>query len=303
MSNFFNVHALWSPYRRGGSPDADDTPVELVLATEFTIEELTRFYNQARVDYIVPMPMNPARLNAYIHNYDVDLSRSVVAMSGGQVLGLSMLGVRPDHTWVTRLGVLPVKRRRGAGLRLMQDHIQRSRDLGADYMVLEVIKNNIPAHRLFVKLGFHETRELLILRRPPGPPKIELPPYHTTLLGEAAAVSLLRQRRSVPSWLDETPSLIKAGNLRALRVELSNGGRGWLVYQSTVFQLGRLVLQTEAGDPQEVGCALAHALHTHHPLQDTKTENIPLGDPHLPGLYDMHYIESFRRIEMRREFT
>lgn len=274
---------------------------ELVLrrASEFTLEELTNAYNQTRIDYIVPMPMNVRRLREYIHNYDVDMERSAVALSDGHILGISMLGVRPGRCWSTRLGVLPVKRRRGTGEALMRDNISMARNLGVDYVILEVIKDNEPAQKLFEKLGFRELRVLLILRRPPGLLQEDVGIYKVEHLGSDEAIALLHQRHSTPSWLDDTPSLINAGNLAALRVELVNGAQGWLVYQSTTFQLGRLVLQTETGDPREVARVLVHALHSKYPIKDTNTENLPLDDPHLQGLLDMGYLESFRRIEMR----
>jgi len=227
------------------------------------------------------------------------MERSAVAMSDGHILGISMLGVRPGRCWCTRLGVLPLKRRRGTGKLMMTDHIQKARELGAEFLILEVIKDNMPAYNLFTQLGFRDTRVLLILRRPPGALKEDVGDYNVTFLEPDEAVGLLEQRRSTPSWLDETSSMLNAGSLGALRVELANGGRGWLVYQSSIFQLGRLVLQTEAGDPREVARALVHALHKEYTIQDTNTENLPLDDPHLPGLLDMGYIESFRRIEMR----
>ncbi len=275
------------------------TGIELVPASKFSIEELTEFYNHSRIDYIVPMPMNATRLQEYISNYDVVLESSAVAMRDNDPLGLAMIGVRPHHTWVTRLGVFPKKRRCGAGRSLMEHLVNTSYSFNADYMVLEVIKNNDPAYFLFKKLGFEETREILVLRRPPGPPQHAVPPYSEQLLGSEDAIALLSQRRSIPSWLDETPSLINAGNLMGLRVESADGSCGWLVYQSTVFQLSRLVLQTEAGDPAQVARTLLHALHSHHPAQDTKTENLPWNDPHLPGMLDANYIVAFRRIEMR----
>ncbi|MBN2390413.1 MAG: GNAT family N-acetyltransferase [Anaerolineae bacterium] len=280
---------------------SEDGATALVLrrASEFTLEELTNAYNQTRIDYIVPMPMNVRRLREYIHNYDVDMERSAVALSDGHILGISMLGVRPGHCWSTRLGVLPVKRRRGTGESLMRDNVAMARKLGADYVILEVIKDNEPAHKLFEKLGFRELRVLLILRRPPGLPREDVGLYKVEHLGVDGAIELLQQRRSMPSWLDDLPSLMNAGSLAALRVELANGGQGWLVYQSTTFQLGRLVLQTETGDPREVARVLVHALHSKYPITDTKTENLPLDDPHLQGLLDMGYLESFRRIEMR----
>ncbi len=278
-------------------------PIELVPASQFTFEELVAAYNQTRVDYIVPMPMNAVRLREYVRNYDVDLELSAVARTSEQTLGLAMLGVRPGHTWITRLGVLPVKRRSGAGRRLMEHLIAQSYRLKASYIQLEVIKNNEPAHRLFRKLGFRENRELLVIRRPPGPPAINVSPYTFRALNYHQAADLLRQRQSVPSWLDEADSLINAGKLAALLVELENGDWGWLVYQKTIFQLARLVLQTGAGDPHQVGLALLHALHTQHPATDTKSENLPPDDPHWPAMQEMGYIESFCRIEMRLDLA
>jgi len=69
-----------------------DLPFQLAPASRFTIEQLTAAYNQTRVDYLVPMPMNAARLAEYIQHYDVDLERSAVALADEQMLGLGMLG-------------------------------------------------------------------------------------------------------------------------------------------------------------------------------------------------------------------
>lgn len=284
-------------------PCPDAPSVQLLSAVQFTYDELVGAYNQTRVDYIVPMPMNAARLQKYVDTYDVDLELSCVATEDGRILGLAMLGVRPGHTWVTRLGVLPVKRRRGTGQLLMECLIEQSRNLDVDYVTLDVIKHNDPALKLFLKLGFYDVRELLIIRRPPGPPTLDVGPYQVHPFDCRHAIKLLGQRRSVPSWLDEAESLVNAGNLAALRVDLPTGGWGWLVYQKTAFQLARLVLQTEVGDPHQVGLALTHALHTLHPALDTKSENLPLDCPHWPAMQEMGYIESFRRIEMRLDLA
>jgi hypothetical protein len=88
---------------------------KLIPASHFTIEELTAIYNQTRVDYMVPMPMNAARLAEYVDIYDVDLEHSLVAVREDELLGVAMLGVRQDRAWLTRLGVLPHTRRCGVG--------------------------------------------------------------------------------------------------------------------------------------------------------------------------------------------
>jgi ribosomal protein S18 acetylase RimI-like enzyme len=267
-------------------------------ASSFTLEELTEAYNQTRIDYIVPMPMNVSRLQEYIHNYDVDMDHSAVATYEGQILGIAMLGIRDDTTWITRLGVLPVKRRRGTGQILMEALIEESYRLQAHTIILEVIKGNVPAHRLFHKLGFRETRDLLVLRRPPTHHLPDVAPYSVDYLDPQSASTLLDERRSHPSWLDQAPSLRNAGNLEALRVELADGSYGWLVYQHNLFQLGRLVLQPEQGNHLDVARALMHALHSRYPRHDTKHENLPAHDPLWPVLKEFDYLVSFRRIEM-----
>jgi ribosomal protein S18 acetylase RimI-like enzyme len=272
--------------------------IALIPASAFTYEELTDAYNHTRVDYIVPMPMNAARLREYVETYDIDMDASTVAVDGSEILGLSMLGIRAGRAWITRLGVISRKRRRGTGWAMVTHLIEQAYLKKAERIVIEVIKNNEPAQNLFVKQGFQQTRELSVLRRPPGEPNLEVPPAEIKVLGYPESVQLLETRSSTPSWIDEEESLLNAGNLSALYATLADGSVGWLVYQNTVFQLGRLVIQTEAGDPHNVARVLLHHLHCTHSVQDTKTENLPADDPHWPAFKELGYLEMFRRIEM-----
>jgi hypothetical protein len=180
--------------------------------------------------------------------------------------------------------------------------IEQAQQKEADYLIIEVIEDNVPAHNLFKKNGFKYTRDLLVLRRPPGPPSVPAPPAKIKALGYKDAVELLSQRTSIPSWIDEKESLLNAGKLEAFCATLADGSEGWLVYQNTVFQLGRLVVETTKGDPKNVAHALLHHLHTEHAAQDTKTENLPVDDPHWPAFKKMGYITVFLRNEMILQF-
>jgi hypothetical protein len=62
-----------------------ETTVDLIPARAFSYEELTEAYNNTRVDYLVPMPMNAARLREYVETYDVDMDSSVVAVDGNEI--------------------------------------------------------------------------------------------------------------------------------------------------------------------------------------------------------------------------
>jgi ribosomal protein S18 acetylase RimI-like enzyme len=280
-------------------PEEVDSAIQLVPASSFSIEQLVAAYNQTRVDYLVPMPMNAARLAEYIHMYDVDLDCSQVAIDGDQILGLAMLGVRPGQTWITRLGVLPVKRRRGVGEALMRALLDATDQLRVNCTSLEVIQHNTPAHTLFLKLGFSETRELLILRRPPGPPA-EVPEAKVNWLDRTEALALLAMRSTAPAWTNETRSFINIENVLGLSLRLPDGSNGWLVFERQKFILSHFVMRTVQGDAVAVCRALLAHLYQRHPDLDTHTENIPVDDPHLPGFFETRFVESFRRIEMQR---
>ena len=276
------------------------TRIKLIPASSFTIEQLTAIYNQTRVDYIVPMPMNAARLEEYIKTYDVDPEHSLVAMQDGQMLGVAMLGFRPDRAWITRLGVIPNTRRTGVGRALCEGLLKQAGDLGIHFQMLEVIKNNTPAHTLFLKLGFYEVGELLVLRRSPIIPPPDPVVADAQRLDRAEALDLVGQDRGTQPWTNQSESLSNAHEVSGLRLTLVDGSMGWLVYQRQKFLLTRFAFKTQTGNPVDMARAFLSHLHHQYPRLDTHLENIQINDPHLPAFYEAGYVESFRRIEMWR---
>jgi ribosomal protein S18 acetylase RimI-like enzyme len=281
------------------SPTAN-IAIKLIPASRFTIDELTAIYNQTRVDYMVPMPMNAARLAEYIQLYDVDLDHSLVAVEDDVMRGVAMLGVRSDRAWITRLGVIPTTRRGGVGEALMRGLIEQAEKLGIDFDMLEVIKNNTPAHQLFLKLGFKEIGELLILRRSPVIPPPDPVVADAQRLHRFEAIDLVGHDRGTQPWTNQSESLFNAQEVSGMRLTLPDGSHGWLVYQRQKFTLTHFIYKTEEGDPAEMAYAFLSHLHHQYPRLDTHIENIQVNDPHLPGFYKMGYVESFRRIEMWR---
>ena len=273
--------------------------IKLIPASQFTLDELTGIYNQTRVDYMVPMPMNAARLAEYISVYDVDLEHSLVAVQGDDLRGVAMLGVREDRAWITRLGVIPTTRRTGVGEALMAGLLEQAERLNIEFDMLEVIKNNTPAHTLFHKLGFYEVGELLVLRRSPVSPDDPVV-ADARRLERHEALTLVGLDRGTQPWTNQSESLFNAQEVSGLYLTLGDGTRGWLVYQRQKFTLTRFIYKTEVGDPVELAYAFLSHLHHQYPRLDTQIENIQVNDPHLPAFYQMGYVESFRRIEMWR---
>ena len=272
--------------------------IKLIPAENYTIEQLTDAYNQTRVDYMVPMPMNAARLSEYIHLYDVDLNKSLVALEDGKIVGLGMLAIRSNRSWITRLGLITDQRGKGIGQALMEGLLENTDDLGIEQNMLEVITGNIPAHNLFLKLGFKEQGVLLILRRAPA--QLLKPPSKLYWMDRGDAVYCLNQRPGFQAWTNQTESLARAKGVSGFHIYTPSSGHGWIVFQRTLFNLSRLMFGTEGGDPAEIMLELLKHLHSLYPNLDTYTENIPVDDHRLPALKELGYFEVFRRIEMHR---
>lgn len=270
----------------------------LIPADQFSYAELADIYNQARVDYIVPMPMNAKRLQEYVEYYDISLAGSVVAMTDDDLpCGVGMLGLRGERGWITRLGVIPERRKNHVGQAMMENLIDTAYQHGVHHIQLEVIVGNEPARRLFDKLGFIEQRELLVIRRPPNHPAPNLAfdaltPIH---LDEAEIPAMLMRRADNPSWIEETASLLNIGKLRGIRIVGDKNEWGWAVFQRTPFQLTHFVLNYSH---DWVAQALLYHIHKEYPMQDTKIENVDIKDTLWHIYQQMGYIEIFRRTEM-----
>ena len=294
--------------------------MDLLPASDFSVEELTDAYNRTRTDYLIPMPMNPGRMQEYIDLYDVDLSRSKVAMEDEIIIGLGMLGVRPGMSWITRLGVLPEGRRQKTGTALLAGLLDESDRQGLPVVWLEVIKNNTPAHELFRLFGFRETRELIVARRPPGPPRnktVALNASRIEYLEHNQVIELHCRRRERMNWLiavetmrnvrrpelpakdDLRVSPHESPHLSGLLVEFQDGTQGWVSCQVTALQLKRICVEVIRGEPATPTANLLDMLHHLHASQDAVIENIP-DDERWEGYRRAGYFEAFRRIEMVR---
>ena len=196
------------------SPESSPAP-SLVRASEYSFTELARIYNETRVDYIVPMPMNARRMEEYVRHYDVQLASSFVALSASEEeMGIGMLGLRAERAWITRLGVMPNQRGHRVGQFLVDKLIKTARENDASQIQLEVIEGNEPGRRLFLKAGFEDIRRLLVIRRPPGQVTDPLT-FESTPLSMDEIRECLAARSWGASWLDENASLLPALKLKA----------------------------------------------------------------------------------------
>jgi ribosomal protein S18 acetylase RimI-like enzyme len=288
----------------GSTPDFD-----LLPASQFPVEQLTEAYNRTRVDYLVPMRMTARHLEDYIHDYDIKLESSAVAMFRSQIVGLCMLGLRGKHAWITRLGVQPNTRRKRVGQGLVEYCLDCARQKSAENVYLEVIEDNAPAHHLFSRLGFQEIRKLLVLRRPPGPPPTkavmgssraaqgDVPAFQW--LDHDRAVTLASTQPVLPAWTNRIDTFRNVPRIKALCLgDPQQEEYGWVSYEETPRELRHVMISTDASNPIDPAYRLLHQLHTRFPSLDTLAENIPAESPEVAAFYPRGYTAAYARIEM-----
>jgi GNAT superfamily N-acetyltransferase len=142
--------------------------VEFHRSSEFSLGELASVFTASYHGYLIPFAVDETQLRYMVEVFDLDLSRSVVAVEHGRPIGLANLGRRGERTWLGGVGVVPDHRGSGVGESLTHRLLDQAREAGAREMVLEVIVENAPAITLYEKIGFARTREFEVLSLAPA---------------------------------------------------------------------------------------------------------------------------------------
>ncbi len=269
-------------------------PLTLQPATAFTHRRLTELLNQAYAGYFIPVQFDAIQLAMMCDDMDVDLARSIVAVVEGVPVGMALLSVRGSEGWVSAVGVCPAWRRRGVGRAIIRRIQQDAREAGLDVLRLEVLEQNQAGVGLYGSLGFSITRDLLVLKRPPG---FDLPePLRRPDLRLIRPQKLLKSYAEFhdvdPSWQRRLRSLRK----RASRIQgqaLFRDGRlaGYVLFQTQTEVILVLDLAVDPEMPDRVGMArqLLFSLHAELPAQGGYIINVPVEDPLLRAFTDLGY--------------
>lgn len=238
--------------------------LQLVPASRVSQAQRAAVMNAAYADYYVPVRVTQDQLAAMDSFYDVDLSRSVMARTRWEPIGMTLLAVRGDRAWVSGVGVVPAWRRRGVARAMMKYVIEQARTAGATQVFLEVITQNTKAEKLYRSLGFQVTRELLSWQRPSNADSLPIPPEPLTSSDPLKLVTEYAVwHDQAPCWQRAPDTLHKmAGTLKGYRLDwkgsptaycVVGGGEGAVLLQDVginpdagLLMPGRLLLQALA---------------------------------------------------------
>jgi ribosomal protein S18 acetylase RimI-like enzyme len=157
--------------------------MEMRAANEFSTEQLTEFWNLGYSGYFVPVQFTAETMAWWLRCGDFDLSRSLVARDGTELMGFSFLGVRGRRGWIGGFGVEPAYRGRGVAQQLFKAHLDLARQT-CDSVQLEVLVENW-ARKVYERAGMAVTRRLGIFQGVPaagGPvPLVQMAPVFPLL--------------------------------------------------------------------------------------------------------------------------
>jgi ribosomal protein S18 acetylase RimI-like enzyme len=273
--------------------------VRFVSAASVSLEAYAAAISSSFEGYPVRIADSAALLARRVRFEQHDLERSLVALDGGEAVGMAGLAIRGGRGWVSGFGVVPAWRRRGLGRRLMSALSERARGYGLRQLSLEVLSGNDAARRLYEGAGMHVTRDLLILERPAGyaPPAAR----RGGAPREAPAGELLthfwRLHPEPAAWQRELSCLL-AADLRGFCVGGRRRPRAYALFGHNPIDASAYLSDLAAADADAAGemCAVLDRV-----AGLLKVINEPERSPYVAPLLEHGFSETMRQHEMTME--
>jgi len=215
--------------------------VRVAPAADLGAAKLLEVFNAGFSDYLVPLRLDEATLRAHLHENDIALDRSPVALAE-EPAAFALLGIRDGDAWIGGMATVPAKRRSGLARQMLDAAIESARAAGCSTVWLEVIDRNAAAVALYESGGFVQVRDLVVWTLP----ALDRAGEATRRVDEYAAhawIAAHREEREPWQRADGTLARLREAGaaLRGLMLERSGEVAGAVVYRdattASVFQL------------------------------------------------------------------
>lgn len=135
--------------------------MELTPAFELSHRALSTLFARSFEGYLVHLPDVPALFDARVRTEHISLTDSRVARVGGEPVGLVLISRRGRVSRVAGMGIVTSHRNQKLGGAMLSPLLEEARARGDTRMLLEVIEQNVPAVKLYERLGFKRVRRLV----------------------------------------------------------------------------------------------------------------------------------------------
>lgn len=138
--------------------------MECLSFCQVPLKEATALWNQSFSDYLIPIEMSEEALTNRLKGLQLSPVNSLIAKVDHQLAGVMLYGNHQvngeELGWIGGMGVHPDYRRAGVAITLIEEAIKKSKELGVNRLLLEVIKGNDRAEALYRRLGFQEVNQV-----------------------------------------------------------------------------------------------------------------------------------------------
>lgn len=129
-------------------------------------QQAVETWNQGFSDYLLPITVDQKALEHRIESLKLSKKLSAIYSIKGESAGIILLGVQTFQgtkvMWVGGMAVVPKYRRNKVASKLMDYAEQLAKENQCEYLILEVIKENERAKRLYQEKGFQLINELAV---------------------------------------------------------------------------------------------------------------------------------------------
>lgn len=234
-------------------------------------------------DYLAPVQFTPQLAAEHVTRNSIDLCRSPYWHNpNGELVGLSLLGIRQGRGWVGGFGLSPQYRGQQLAAPLLAATVQSARQAGLASLQLEVLAGNVRASNVYRQGGFQDRRRVSALF-----PVHEMP---ALALGDFVDPRIFLRELPPAVWQRELPWALDGRRGQALR-----HGDDWLIFradtQGTVLLHGHC---RSAATLQQLLGALRH----HYPDRMPMITNEPVDSPLHAQLRELGWEERYPQTEM-----
>jgi len=215
--------------------------IELRPLLDFELQESINVINLGFSGYFVHIELTQAAFLNMIRTDGIDMGWSRMIHLDGQAVGAALIARRG---WTSRLAAMclsPASRGRGAGRAVMDLLLAEAATRGDRSMVLEVIKQNAPAVRLYESCGFKIDRRLFSFEGT-STEAVESPNLQETDIREVARLVTIHGLENLP-WQISGESLAQinppsqAYRLGEALIVISNPAADQIAIRSILVQL------------------------------------------------------------------
>ena len=121
-----------------------------IVIEDMTADDIPAVQEVERASFPVPWPVN-----AFKHELTQNKNaRYIVAREGERIIAYAGLWLALDEAHITTFAVIPERRRRKIGERMLVRLFDLATNLKAEWLTLEVRASNLAAQKLYEKYGF-----------------------------------------------------------------------------------------------------------------------------------------------------